>query len=92
MASRRMMLILSVVNTAFIVTGISFVLLLLASSVSNYPLAMGWSESGRIFEASLVYAPIIYGRFLSWPWLDPGRAALEGLVFLIPTSTLLHML
>ncbi len=84
MASRRLTLFLSIANSAILIAGIGLVSLLLAKDVSNYPLAIHWSESGRIFEASLVYAPIIYGRFLPWPWLDPGRAILEGVVFLLP--------
>ena len=54
------------------------------SSYSNYPFTLGWSEGGRIFAAYQVYAPIIAGKYLSLPWLDPGRSILDGLVLLIP--------
>jgi hypothetical protein len=56
------------------------------ASVSNYPLATYWSESGRIFAAAQVYSPSVLGVSLSWPWLDPGRAVLDGLILLIPNG------
>ena len=58
------------------------------SSYNNYPFTLGWSEGGRIFAAYQVYAPIIAGRYLSLPWLDPGRSILDGLVLLIPNVSI----
>ena len=53
-------------------------------TISNYPFTTYWSESYRIYNASLVYSAKIYGQQLVWPWLDPGRAVLDSLALLIP--------
>jgi hypothetical protein len=52
--------------------------------LTNYPFTISWSESGRIFNAYQVYAPLLTGQHLAWPWLDPGRAVLDGLALLLP--------
>ena len=54
--------------------------------ITNYPLPISWSESGRIFNAYQIYAPLISGEHLSWPWLDPAKSILDGLVLLIPSA------
>ena len=54
--------------------------------ITNYPFTISWSESGRIFNAYQIYAPLLSGQHLSWPWLDPGRAILDGLVLLLPST------
>ena len=78
-------------NKIFLILGyilsITFLLLqikYIISSYNNYPFNLAWSEGGRIFAAYQVYAPIIAGKYLSFPWLDPGRSILDGLVLLIP--------
>jgi len=68
------------------VMGILFRIYSIIPSITNYPFPVGWSEGGRIFAAYQVYAPIIAGKYLSWPWLDPGRSILDGIVLLIPNS------
>ena len=68
--------------------GISFKIYSITPSITNYPFPIAWSESGRIFAAYQVYAPIITGKYLSFPWLDAGRSILDGMVFLIPNSTI----
>jgi hypothetical protein len=55
-----------------------------ARTITNYPFTTYWSESFRIYSASLIYSPEVYGRQLRWPWLDPGRAVLDGLALIIP--------
>ena len=57
-----------------------------AITITNYPLATSWSESGRIFEASTILSTLLYKQPMSWPWLDPGRAILSSLIFLLPNS------
>ncbi|MDI6768282.1 MAG: hypothetical protein QMD04_01240 [Anaerolineales bacterium] len=52
--------------------------------ITNYPFPISWSESGRIFNAYQIYAPLLSGKNLSWPWLDPGRSILDGIVLLLP--------
>ena len=64
--------------------GIGAYLITYSSRISNYPFPLSWSESGRIFNAYQVFAPITEARNLSWPWLDPARAILDGLIFLVP--------
>ena len=54
--------------------------------ITNYPFTISWSESGRIFNAYQIYAPLLSGQHLAWPWLDPGRAILDGLVLLLPAT------
>ncbi len=54
--------------------------------ITNYPFTTSWSESGRIFNAYQIYAPLPSGLHLPWPWLDPGRAILDGLVLLLPST------
>ncbi len=54
--------------------------------ITNYPFPISWSESGRIFNAYQIYAPLLSGQHLPWPWLDPGRAILDGLALLVPSS------
>jgi hypothetical protein len=78
--------LLIILCTLFIFVGLGSRIYSYFLSVTNYPLTTDWSESGRIFEAASIYSPIIFGKTLPWPWLDPGRAILEGLVFLIPNG------
>ncbi len=60
----------------------------LLGSITNYPFPVFWSESGRMMDAYQIYAPLLSGQPLVWPWLDPARALLDGLPFLIPNSQL----
>lgn len=69
-----------------ILAGLGLRVYTLLLPVSNYPFASFWSESGRLYEAYQVYAPLLGPERTAWPWLDPGRAILEGLVWLIPNS------
>jgi hypothetical protein len=66
------------------ITGLFLRILSFIPSITNSPFSIGWSEGGRIFAAYQVYAPIIADKHLSFPWLDPGRSILDGLVLLIP--------
>ena len=67
-----------------VLAGLGLQLYQYSGTISNYPFTTYWSESNRIFSASLVYSLKIYGQQFAWPWLDPGRAILDGLVLLIP--------
>ena len=66
--------------------GLGFYISSRISGITNYPFTISWSESGRIFNAYQIYAPLLSGQHLSWPWLDPGRAILDGLVLLLPST------
>jgi len=86
MFSRIVKLSLTILCGLVIIIGLGSRIYSYSLSISNYPLTTNWSESGRIFEAASIYAPMVFGRTLPWPWLDPGRAILDGLVLLIPNS------
>jgi len=66
-------------------------LLVLAESfalVSNYPFALHWSEGNRLWDYSVLFGRARYNYPASEPifvWIDPGRQALWGLPFLIPS-------
>jgi hypothetical protein len=66
--------------------GLGFYIYSRIPGITNYPFTIAWSESGRIFNAYQIYAPFLSGEHLSWPWLDPGRAILDGLVLLLPST------
>src|SRR5208337_4144649 len=69
---------------AIVLAGLGLQLYQYAATISNYPFTTYWSESNRIYSASLIYSLKIYGQQLKWPWLDPARAVLDGLVLLLP--------
>lgn len=75
---------LQLLGGASILLGLSLRLIQYAGTITNNPLSLDWSESFRIYSASLIYSMKVYGQQLNWPWLDPGRAVLEGLVLLLP--------
>jgi len=54
------------------------------STCSNYPFNSYWSEGGRIFNAFQIYAPLVSNAHFSWPWLDPARSLMDGIILLIP--------
>lgn len=66
-------------------------LLVLAESfalVSNYPFALHWSEGNRLWDYSVLFGRGRYDYPAGEPifaWIDPGRQALWGLPFLIPS-------
>jgi hypothetical protein len=66
--------------------GLGFYVYSRIPGIINFPFTISWSESGRIFNAYQIYAPLLSGQHLSWPWLDPGRAILDGLVLLLPST------
>lgn len=70
--------------TALVLGGLGLRFYQYAITISNYPITTYWSESYRIYSASLVYSNKIFGHQFPWPWMDPGRSILDGLVLLIP--------
>jgi hypothetical protein len=66
--------------------GLGFYIYSRIPGIINFPFPISWSESGRIFNAYQIYAPLLSGQHLSWPWLDPGRAILDGLALLLPST------
>ncbi len=61
-----------------------YLLALQLPRISNYPFSFEWSEGSRIYEASQVYATLVYGKELPLPILDVGRGILQGLPFIFP--------
>jgi hypothetical protein len=50
--------------------------------VSTYPLSLGWSEASRYYNASLFFAPRLYGEAVPWPVLHPSRYLMQAVPFL----------
>jgi len=71
---------------ALVFAGLGLYIYSQVPSITNYPFTISWSESGQIFNAYQVYAPLLSGEYLSWPWLDPARSIVDGLVLLLPSS------
>jgi len=46
--------------------------LLYLPEISDYPFAMGWSETSRFYWPSLFISPLIYGHRFPWPILHPS--------------------
>lgn len=67
----------------FVLAGLGAQIVAYIPKITNYPFPISWSESGRIFNAYQIYAPLLSGKNLSWPWLDPGRSILDGIVLLL---------
>lgn len=53
--------------------------------ISSYSLSLGWSETSRYYDASLFFSRWVYGARAPLPSLDPTRAFLQSLPFLIPS-------
>jgi hypothetical protein len=66
------------------VAGLGLYVFALTPYITDSPFSITWSESGRIFNAYQIYARVLTGHHTAWPWLDPGRSILDGLVFLLP--------
>jgi hypothetical protein len=57
---------------AAMVSAIAHLLLVNFSSVTDYPFALGWSETSRYYYPSLFLSEKIYGQRLPWPILHPS--------------------
>ncbi len=53
--------------------------------ITAYPLSLDWSEGSRFYDASLFFSQQIYGKRIPTPSLDPTRAFLQSLPFLVPS-------
>jgi hypothetical protein len=62
--------------------GVIYQLALFVPDLSAYPLALGWSETSRYYNASLFFAPQVYGQYAPWPTLHPTRYLLQAIPFL----------
>ena len=58
--------------SAAMLSAIVHLLLVNFSSVTDYPFALGWSETSRYYFPSLFLSEKIYGQRLPWPVLHPS--------------------
>lgn len=59
--------------------------------VTDYPLALHWSEGNRLWDYSILFGRARYNFPTDQPifvWIDPGRQTLWGLPFLLPDLTI----
>ena len=66
-----------------------FIVLGQVTTIRNDLQAQYYSEFSRIFDASLIFGKKVYGQITPWPLLDPGRAILDSVVYLLPEPSLL---
>ena len=57
-------------------------------AISSDPFSLGWAETSRFYDASLFFAPWLYGTSVPWPVLHPLLHLLLAIPFLIPGSPL----
>jgi len=58
--------------------------------VTDYPFAMGWSETSRFYYPSLFLAETVYGRDYAWPILHPTLHLLLAPPYLFDAPLLVH--
>jgi hypothetical protein len=58
--------------------------------VTDYPFAMGWSETSRFYFPSLFLAEKVYGREYPWPILHPTLHLLLAPPYLLDASLWFH--
>ena len=61
------------------------VIVSLIPEINPYPFTMTWSDGSRFYEASLIFSRLVYGKHVPLPLLDPTRALLQSIPFLIPS-------
>ncbi len=69
---------------ALVMLGVVYEIFIRAQAVSTYPLSLGWSETSRVYYASLYFAQAVYGTQVPLSTLHPTRYFLQSLPFLIP--------
>lgn len=65
-------------------------LLLYWPRVTNYPFALGWSETSRFYYPSLFLSEKVYGQEYPWPILHPTLHLLLAPPYLFDASLLVH--
>lgn len=56
--------------------------------VSTSAVSLTWSEGSRYFNASMFFAPRLYGQALPLPVLHPSRYLMQSIPFLLPSLPL----
>ncbi|MBK9924815.1 MAG: hypothetical protein IPP66_05925 [Anaerolineales bacterium] len=62
------------------------------SYVTNYPFAMGWSETSRYYYPSLFFSKHVYGQEYPWPILHPTLHLLLSFPYLVEAPLWVHRL
>lgn len=88
MNSTRTRTFFQIAAAILITLGCAAIVIRHLQTITTYPLATYWSESWRIYAASLVFSPLIHGESYPWPWLDPARALLDGLALILPARSI----
>jgi hypothetical protein len=65
-------------------------LLVYWTRVTDYPFAMGWSETSRFYYPSLFLSEIVYGREYPWPILHPTLHLLLAPPYLFDAPLWVH--
>jgi hypothetical protein len=58
-------------------------IIVLFSTTTNFPLALGWSEASRYYYASLIFSKNIYGFSVPLSPIHPSRYLLQSIPFII---------
>lgn len=65
-------------------------LLLYWQRVTDYPFAMGWSETSRFYHPSFFFSNLVYGERYHWPIQNPSLHMLLSLPYLFDAPLWLH--
>ena len=66
------------------VYGLGLLIIYYLPDITNYPLALGWSETSRYYYASLFLSKTVYGEWFPLPALHGSQGVLQAFPFLIP--------
>ncbi|NJC97140.1 MAG: hypothetical protein FIB03_12550 [Anaerolineae bacterium] len=80
------LLFVALLQTAFHLIAVQF------SYVTDYPFAMGWSETSRYYYPSLFLSELVYGQKYPWPILHPTLHLLLMPPYLVDAPLWAHRL
>lgn len=67
-----------------------YLLLLYWQRVSDYPFAMGWSETSRFYHPSFFFSQLVYGKRYPWPIQNPSLHLLLSPPYLFDAPLWFH--
>lgn len=84
--SKEKLVSLPSLMVGILLTGYGFMVASYLSRVTDFPMALGWSEGNRLYDYSLIFGKSLYqySGELNPNYFSPGRYGLWGLPFLIP--------
>jgi hypothetical protein len=73
-------------TAGILLAGYGFMAASYLTQVTDFPMALGWSEGNRLYDYSLIFGKSLYqySGALNPNYFSPGRYGLWGLPFLIP--------